>query len=515
MTASGSLRLGLLLTGSLVLGLVSLAAGFSAGIGPRTAQSDGQTVIQLRRLLARAAPPEHQVQARHDLARRKAEAAVKLLRLGQAAVVWPLLRISSDASQRSYLIHDLGPMGVEPSVIISRLKTEQDVSARRALILSLGGFTGDQLPAAKRRSLVALLLPWYRHDPDSGIHAAIDWLLRYGRQGDIPRKLDWGESQSLAAIDQALSGRPGGRRNWYMTGEGQLMVVVRGPVEFRMGSPAYEVGRQPASDSPEEPLHRTRIPRSYAIAGKEVTIGQFQRFLDANPEVKARFAYENDPNRMTTVLRTFSPDRDGPQIAVTWYEAAMYCNWLSKQEGIPESDWVYPTSFDQIKDGMTMPNNYLNRTGYRLPTEAEWEYAARAGSLTSRFFGSGDDLLGEYAWYSRHPPKRKNDPVDPTDPRRTWPVGQLKPNDLGLFDIYGNVWEWCQDRMQAYPSTRGVHVDKEDPNLVVSDKVARARRGGSFPYEAAMQRSAARGTTTAMPTLRRDNVGFRVVRTLR
>ena len=293
------------------------------------------------------------------------------------------------------------------------------------------------------------------------------------------------------------------------------MVVVRGPVEFRMGSPAYEAGREPASDSPDELAHHARLPRSYAIAGKEVTVGQFQRFLDANPQVKAKFAYDNDPNRMATVLRTFSPDREGPQIAVTWYEAAMYCNWLSKQDGIPESEWVYPASFDQIKDGMMMPDNYLHRTGYRLPTEAEWEYAARAGTTTARFFGNSADLLEQYAWYSKNPPKRKNDPVDPTDPQRTWPVGQLKPNDFGLFDIYGNVWEWCQDRMQPYATMRGVYSDTEDPILLVSDKVARARRGGSFPYEAAMQRSAERGTKNALPILRRDNVGFRVARTLR
>ncbi len=435
--------------------------------------------------------------------------------MGQASVVWPLLRSSTDATLRTYLIHGLGSAGVDPRVIISRLQAEQNVSARQALILSLGGFTAEQFPAAQRRRLVALLRRWYRDDPDAGVHAAIDWLLRYGRTGEVPRKLDWEQEQWLTAIGQDLAGRRRSMRNWYLTREGQVMVSVRGPVEFRMGSPAYEAGREPASDSPDESLHRTRIPRSFAIAGKEVTVGQFQRFLDANPQVKAKFAYDNDPNRMATVLQTFSPDQNGPIIAVTWYEAAMYCNWLSKQEGLPESEWVYPASIDQIKDGRSMPKNYLHRTGYRLPTEAEWEYAARAGTTTARFFGNSAALLEQYAWYSKNPPKRKNDPVDPKDPQRTWPVGQLKPNDFGLFDIYGNVWEWCQDRMQPYPTTQDVHVDAEDSILLVSDKVARSRRGGSFPYEAAMQRSAERGTKNALPTLRRDNVGFRVARTLR
>ena len=307
---------------------------------------------------------------------------------------------------------------------------------------------------------------------------------------------------------------PPGDRDQFAGAAGLTMSVVRGPIEFRMGSPANEAGRNPAADSPDEVQHTTRIPRSYAIAIHEVTVAQFRRFLDAHPEVAARHRYPDDPARMDEVMQQFSPDPNGPQIAVTWYEAAMFCNWLSALEGIPQSQWVYPSQMDDIRHGMRMPSDYLSRTGYRLPTEAEWEYAARAGTTTSRFFGDSDSLLGDYAWYSRHPPKRKSDPVDPNDPQRTSPVGQLEPNPLGLFDIYGNVWEWTQSPVLPYPAG-GVHVDTEDDVLVVSDSVARIRRGGGFPYESAMMRSAARGTVTSFPFLRRDNVGFRVARTIR
>jgi formylglycine-generating enzyme required for sulfatase activity len=296
--------------------------------------------------------------------------------------------------------------------------------------------------------------------------------------------------------------------------EGLTLVSISGPVEFRMGSPETEVGRNPASDSPDETQHAARIPRSYAISRHEVTVAQFRRFLDAHPEVKRRHRYENDPARMDQVMREFSPHPDGPQIAVTWYEAAMFCNWLSERDSIPQSEWVYPSRMDDIRHGMRMPTDYLRRTGYRLPTEAEWEHAARAGTTTSRYFGESDSLLGEHAWYSRNPPKRKHDPVDPNDPQRTSPVGRLEPNPLGLFDMYGNVWEWTQSRVLPYPAS-GVHVDVEDEVLVVSDSAARVRRGGGFPYEAAMMRSAARGTVSAFPFVRRDNVGFRVARTLR
>lgn len=300
----------------------------------------------------------------------------------------------------------------------------------------------------------------------------------------------------------------------FRTSEGLTMAVIRGPVEFLMGSPDDETGRNPASDSPDEARHKARIPRSYAISTHEVTVAQFRRFLEAHPEVKARHAYANDPSQMAQVMRRFSPDSNGPQIAVTWYEGAMFCNWLSEREGIPRSEWVYPSTMEDVRHGMRLPDDYLQRTGYRLPTEAEWEYAARAGTTTSRFFGDSDSLLGEYAWYSRNPPKRKGDPVDPNDPQRTSPVGQLKPNPFGLFDVYGNVWEWTQSSVLPYPAG-AVHTDVEEDILVISDSTARVRRGGAFPYEAAMMRSAARGTVNAFPFGRRDNVGFRVARTVR
>jgi len=124
-------------------------------------------------------------------------------------------------------------------------------------------------------------------------------------------------------------------------------------------------------------------------------------------------------------------------------------------------------------------------------------------------------MLGEYAWYSKNPPKRRTDPVDLADPQRTYPVGQLKPNDFGFFDVYGNVWEWCQDRMQQHSSGDTLTDDEEDKVLLVSDGQACSRRGGAFAYEAAAQRSADRGTRNAFPMLHRDNVGFRVVRTYR
>jgi len=460
-----------------------------------------------------ASSAQNQTRRADAQAKQQAASAVNLLRSGQADATWRLLRHTTDNSVRSYLIHYLSAMNVDSAIIVRRLQDERDVSVRRALILSLGGFGPSQIPAASRQTLIPRLLDWYRNDPDAGIHSAIDWLLRQGSQGEKPRMLDWHQAGALMRIDREFARMPAAQqRGWYVTREGQTFTILRGPLQFRMGAPSDEPGRKPGPDSPDEPLRRVRIPRSFAIGTKEVTVAEFQRFLDANPDVKAGFAYPNNPERMARVLQTFSPDANGPMIAVTWYEAAMYCNWLSEQEGIPESEWVYPRNFFGIKNDMELPKDYLHRTGYRLATEAEWEFAARAGSTTSRFYGSSDELLKEYAWYSKNPPRRKEDPSDPADPQRTWPVGQLKPNDFGLFDIHGNVWEWTQDRMQeTFPP---VMDDSEDIQLTVTDTQCRSRRGGAFPYEAAFQRAANRDTLGACPGVRRDNVGFRIARTL-
>jgi formylglycine-generating enzyme required for sulfatase activity len=459
------------------------------------------------------APLQQQTPDADAAAQAQAGSILSAAKSGRLGGLWRGLRQSSDNSVRSYLIHMLNRL--DSRIVIRQLRRENDASVRRALILALGSYTEDQISLDERRKLTALLLRWYEVDNDAGVHSAIDWLLRHARKGDKARPLDWHQSEKLAALDKTLERRPSDeRRNWHMTSHGHTMVIVRSPKPFEMGAPLTEAGRKPASDSPDEPQYTVRIPRTFAIASKETTNEQFNRFLADNPDVKARFAYPNNPTRMASVITKFSPEPDTPQIAVTWYEAATYCNWLSKSEGLPESEWVYPSRPEEITSGMKLPADYLHRRGYRLPTEAEWEYAARAGSVTSRFYGSTELLLSEYAWYSRHPQKGKNDPIDPADPQRTWPVGELKPNDLGLFDVYGNVWEWCQNRLREGRPESTVVEDTEDDILLVTDSVSRTRRGGGFPYGAEFMRSANRDSRNDFPNIRRDNVGFRVARTL-
>jgi formylglycine-generating enzyme required for sulfatase activity len=161
-----------------------------------------------------------------------------------------------------------------------------------------------------------------------------------------------------------------------------------------------------------------RIDHTFAIMTHTVTVAEFLRF-------RGDFYYRE----------TFSAEPGCPINNLNWYEAAAYCNWLNEQEGIPREQWCYlPNDQGQYAQGMKIVPDWLHRGGYRLPTEAEWEYACRAGSVTSRYYGQNPDLDHHYAWT-----------VKLALGRGTTRVGRFKPNDLGIFDMMGNIMEWIHD----------------------------------------------------------------------
>jgi serine/threonine protein kinase/formylglycine-generating enzyme required for sulfatase activity len=445
------------------------------------------------------------------LAERQARAAVALVRLGKPESVWPLLRHSADPRLRSFIVNWLNPLGADPHPIAAQLDRldsrpprdrdanvgrignpsyalnmdailfHPETSQRRALILALGTYGTEGLSPGERDPLAARLLAVYRDDPDAGVHGAAAWTIR-----------QWGLKEKLAPIDAELARikDPAGRR-WYVNSQGQTFALIAGPVEFRMGAQADEPERS-GGENDQSPRQMV-IRRRFAIATTEVTISQFQNFLKTNSNPRYTLT--------ASFLNKYSPDADGPWVAPDWYTAAHYCNWLSEREGLPKDQWCYiPSAEGGYADGMMIPADILRRTGYRLPTDAEWEYACRSGTITGRYYGASTDLLGLYAHYQAN------------SREHAWSCGSLLPNDLGLFDMLGNQFEWVNERQGV--TRPGRHASYTDHiNIIerIDGKIPRILRGGAFFYQSALVRSAFRSWLA--PANRSNSSGFRPSRT--
>jgi eukaryotic-like serine/threonine-protein kinase len=441
---------------------------------------------------------------REILAKRQANAAVALLKLGRAEQVWPMLKRNNepdDPRVRSYLIHRLAPFGADAATVVDRLKVEPDITIRRALLLSLGAYSDETWATDTKKLLVDRVKEMYCTENDPGLHAAADWLLRQWQEQLWLKQTDvaWANDKELREkklklIKVELATEKVRTPQWYVNGQGQTMVVLPGPMEFLMGSPPTEHDRDGGSKGKAETQHTKKIGRTFAIAAREVTVAQFRRFY------KAVFNKEHAYDPIN------SPTDDCPANTVTWYEAAHYCNWLSEQEGVPPEQWCYaPHRKHGYAEGMKLVPGYSTLTGYRLPSEAEWEYACRAGALTSRYYGESEELLGRYAWYAKNSMTKG---MLPGLPGKLGVSGDcLKPNDFGLFDMLGNALEWCQESIVSYSGDE----DKEDLREI-SDKHSRITRGGSFADRALYIRSANRDVNA--PSYQHLDVGFRPAKTL-
>jgi serine/threonine protein kinase/formylglycine-generating enzyme required for sulfatase activity len=432
-------------------------------------------------------------------AERRAKAAVALVCLGVDEGVWPLLVHSPDPRLRSFIIHWLAGLGADPATREDCLRSldraavappavggqvvgpgwddpnrsilfDKYTSIRRALILALGHFDPDRMSAEDRERRIRELLVLYRDDIDAGVHGASAWTLRR-----------WHQEEQVNRIDTELARvRQWGNRRWEVNTLGQTMVIVDGPLRFAMGSPETE----PDHDKIEESLHGRRIPRRFAIGAKEVSVGEFAEFLKENR------ATLPDADILA------GTQTDLPQHGVSWYTGAAYCNWLSRREGRPE---VYETNEEkQFAAGMRVKAGSFDQGGYRLPTEAEWEYACRAGAETSRCYGNSWRLLRKYARL-----------VD-WDEGTPLPCGSLLPNDLGLFDMLGNRGEWCHDRGYSYEMlTKQPASDFLAEDSIKSE--ARVMRGGCYNHRPPAARSA--GRYTCPPDAPFLFNGFRLART--
>jgi formylglycine-generating enzyme required for sulfatase activity len=220
-------------------------------------------------------------------------------------------------------------------------------------------------------------------------------------------------------------------------------------MEFKL-IPAGTFTMGDASGDDDETPHEVTLTQPFKMGVHEVTQAQYEQVMGVNPST---FKGANNPVEM-----------------VSWEDAVEFCRRLSE-----------------------LPAEKAAGNVYRLPTEAEWEYACRAGTTTKYSFGDDDSGLGDYAWHSENSDKKPH------------PVGSKLPNAWGLYDMHGNVSEWCQDWYVDYPSG-----SVTDPRGATSGSY-RVLRGGSWPYTAGDCRSAGRNGFF-LPSDRSSFLGFRVVR---
>ncbi|MHC6202075.1 formylglycine-generating enzyme family protein [Breznakiellaceae bacterium SP9] len=272
------------------------------------------------------------------------------------------------------------------------------------------------------------------------------------------------------------------------------MVRIAGGT-FMMGSPSNE----PSRDDDEGPQHRVTVS-GFSIGKYEVTVANFRAFVqatgyrtDAESSGGAYVWTDDDWVKKADANWKnpyFTQTENSPVTCVSWNDAVNYCNWKSRQEGLTPAYTISGTNVSWNRSA----------NGYRLPTEAEWEYACRAGTATP--FSTGSNISTSQANYDGNYPYNGNSKG--TYREKTTAVGSFAPNSWGLYDMHGNVYEWCWDWYSAYSSS-----SQTDPMGAASGSYRVWRGGGCRDY-AAFLRSAAR--VYFKPTFRVSYLGFRVVR---
>jgi formylglycine-generating enzyme required for sulfatase activity len=223
----------------------------------------------------------------------------------------------------------------------------------------------------------------------------------------------------------------------------ELVLIPAG--EFMIGSPDSDED----AFFGEKPQHRVRITKPFCLGKYLVTQEQWEALTGSNP--------------------SHFKGLKNPVDSVSWEECQLFLDRLNRRQGNPAGK-------------------------FQLPTESQWEFACRAGSRARYYFGDDEDHLGEYAWYEKN------------SGRRTHPVGEKKPNTWGLYDMHGNVWEWCADRWDGGYYTNSLMDDPTGP----SGGSSRVVRGGGWLDYAGHCRSASRGRYA--PASQRYFLGFRVAR---
>jgi formylglycine-generating enzyme required for sulfatase activity len=203
--------------------------------------------------------------------------------------------------------------------------------------------------------------------------------------------------------------------------ESPEMVLVQAGT-FQMGNTRDDYSE---GGSDEKPVHTVNLTYDYYIGKYEVTFNEYDAYCEAGEKTKPNDFSWGHGSR--------------PVINISWWGAIAYCNWLSEQEGFQPA---YDSIGNLLNKNGQVTKDITEVEGYRLPTEAEWEYAARGGHEVTDYQYAGSNSVDEVSWYWDN------------SNNKTHEVGQKDPNELGIYDMSGNVWEWCHDRYGSYTNTK-------------------------------------------------------------
>jgi len=277
-----------------------------------------------------------------------------------------------------------------------------------------------------------------------------------------------GKIRSILFLKRTKSGVVEVPQSNNLKSAGNMVFVERG--SFIMGDTWGD------GDSNEKPTHKVTFAYDFYIGKYETTFDEYDAFCEAIGKSKPSDIGWGRGSR--------------PVINVSWNDAIAYCNWLSDKEKLPKA---YDSNGNLLDKNGSITTDPSKVVGYRLPTEAEWEYAARGGKYNSPYKYSGSDNASDVAWYSSN------------SRGKTQEVGNKAPNELGIYDMSGNVWEWCSDMFRDYSNSA-------QTNPYNNSGSGRVNRGGSWNYNATNARVANRNDYS--PTSAYNNLGFRIARTV-
>ena len=384
--------------------------------------------------------------------RRKAKLSIAALGLGDTELALDVCTFENrpDPEQRTLFIDEFSNWDLDLTPVLAAVKNSDSPALRSGICLAVGQVPVEKMINADKESCKSVASQWFVEHGDTTTHSAAGWLLRH-----------WGERIPAVADQEKLIPE----RDWYVNTAGMTMLQMA-PGTFLQ-----------AAESNDEGLDRiVEITQPFWVGDREVTRGQFEFFMaDTN------YAATEKPAGWDGVATSISPTADHPAQQVSWYDAVMYCNWLSQREGLQPCYERTGTKEKSRYDGTEYDvwRQIPGSSGYRLLHEVEWEYACRAGTTTEYSSGDDESLLVGYCQMSPS--------------KLTAACGEKLPNAWGLHDVHGNVSEWCWEKYSEG----------------ISDRVL---RGGSFLNNASNAASAYRNPSE--PDNRAYANGFRVGRTL-